>query len=132
MRELHHVDVAHGDLLLERITAHSIVEYGLARSGKPGELKQLLDLGFPRSVKHRGRIRYPFDDRSSVLNQVRIAHRGNALLPLRTGEHFTRQLWNCGGFVFGNQFPYSLSDLTGRPTEVRFQNLTDVHTRRNS
>src|SRR5262249_41918422 len=54
VRELEHVDVAHGRWLLELFTGHAVAEWRLARAGKPSCGKQCLDLGFARAVEDRG------------------------------------------------------------------------------
>src|SRR5574340_927844 len=54
VRELQHVDVAHGHRLLERYAGHSVVQHGLAGRGQPRFGQVLLDLALGGAVEHRG------------------------------------------------------------------------------
>src|SRR5688500_14210615 len=82
VRELQHVDVADGDILLERHAGHTVEEVRLAALRQTGLVEPALDLGLRRAVE---------DGR---------------------GEVETKRVRS--------------------PAEVRFENLTDVHTRRNA
>src|SRR5512145_426315 len=84
MRELHHVDVADGYLLLERVSGQSVVQDSLAGCRQPGVCEQLLDFTFASAVKHRRGVRNTLDDTTRVLDQLLIAHRCDSVLPLRT------------------------------------------------
>src|SRR5215210_3993467 len=53
MRELQHVDVAHGHLLLERLSGHPVEQRRLARFRQVRLFEEQLDVGLARAVEHR-------------------------------------------------------------------------------
>src|SRR4030095_16037065 len=59
VRQLEHVDVADGDVLLELLTGHAVVELRLAALRQTRLLEQVLDLVFGRAVEDRRREPQP-------------------------------------------------------------------------
>jgi len=55
VRELQHVDVAYGDLLLEALARHAVVEHRLAVRREVGAPEQVADLALARAVEDRRR-----------------------------------------------------------------------------
>src|SRR4029453_11955970 len=55
VRQLQHVDVADGNVLLERLTGHAVKELGLAALRQTCLLEPVLDLDFGRAVEDRRR-----------------------------------------------------------------------------
>src|ERR1017187_7522568 len=54
VRELHHIDVAHGDGLLELRAGHAVVQSGLAGAGQLGVAQSLLDFALGGAVEDGG------------------------------------------------------------------------------
>src|SRR5882762_4353962 len=76
VRQLQHVDVADGDVLLEGVAGHAVEQPRLAALGQPGAIEPVLDLQLRRAVEHgRGevqaeRVRGPAEMRLENLADV--------------------------------------------------------------
>src|SRR5262245_55900124 len=104
VRQLHHVDVADGNLLLEWFAADAVKQNCLAASRQSGIVEQFLDLRFAYAVKHRRREWNPVHQGASMVNEICIAHFTKALLQLRSRKHFLVNLPQLlGASVIGKQ-----------------------------
>src|SRR5262245_15958464 len=72
VRQLHHVDVSDGNLLLERVSGEPVEEHRLAAGRQPGVLEKLLDVFFARTVENRRRERDSINQSPRVIDQIRI------------------------------------------------------------
>src|SRR5215475_14449077 len=76
MRQLQHIDVADGDLLLERDSRHTVVKTGLTRLRQICPFQHAFDFGLGRARKYRGRkphresLRRPSEVRLQDLTDV--------------------------------------------------------------
>ena len=58
MVQLEHVDVAHGDLAIERVAGASVEQIDLTRGVEPGERQHVRHVLFTRAIEHRRRHRH--------------------------------------------------------------------------
>src|SRR5579864_6118307 len=86
VRQLEHVDVAHGDGLFELLARHAVEQGRLARGGQAGVLEQRLDLAFFRSVEHRRSHEHALGQRWGHRLEFLIAHFGDDVGELRVLE----------------------------------------------
>src|SRR6266568_4125492 len=134
VRQLEHVDVANRHRLFEAFSGHAVIKERLARSRQPGTLQQRFDFKLFRSVEYR---------RSEVAALLHILCNLDQLvvvdaIEIRQERHAREELANrFAGLLhaiatLGHQFRKLLADFSSGPTQVRFQNLNDVHTRRHA
>src|SRR5271168_2572953 len=126
-------DVAHGYLLREQVAGHAVVKRNLSAFRQLGELQQVADVAFTRAVKYRRRERHTVAEAMRQVQDLVVVHAGDRL-PHRRGtkrilEPFAHAL--RARFLV-EQLPDFLAELFRSPAQVRFENLADVHTRRNA
>src|SRR4029077_3709392 len=134
VRELEHVDVANSDLLRELVAGHAVVETDLAALGKFGEFEQVANVRFTRAVEHRRGKRNTFAEAVAKIDDSVVIELRNRLPDRRGAERVLEPFADCVGTGAGvfNYLRHTFAEFFGSPAEVRFENLSDVHTRRNA
>src|SRR5438270_7611657 len=128
VRELEHVNVAHGHRLLELIASHAVEQVNLARGGQARLLEQRLDFVLPRAVKdRRGEV-------DALLQAFGLA---DDLVIILLVEHVDeRRVFEDLFQLFANRIFASffvehlgdaLAQLVTGPAQMGFKNLAHVH-----
>src|SRR6202158_1835317 len=129
VRQLQHVDVAHGDRLFELLSSHAVVKSRLARSRQTGVFEQRLDLAFLGTVEHWRSHEHALGQGRGHGFQFLVTHVGNDVSQLRALEQ--RLQLAPDGFrprVLLEQFRDPLAQHEASPSEMGFENLAHVHT----
>src|SRR5579864_6066372 len=133
VREFEHVDVADGDRLAEFLARHAVPQRDFPRVGQARHFEQVADFGFARAVKHGRSHRDAFAEAVGVFEQRVVVEIGERLPDGRVGKHFAEPAaQGVGLLVLIEQACDAAAQFFRRPSEVRFENLSDVHTRRNA
>src|SRR5216684_8165544 len=133
MRKLEHVDVADGDRLVELVAAHAVEEVDLAGVRQTGDFEQVADFRFARAVENRRGEGNAFAEAFGILEQLIVTEFRERLPHRRFRKHFAEPAAQRLGLYFlAEQAFEAVAEFLGSPAEVRLQNLTDVHTRRNA
>src|SRR5256885_11478478 len=133
VRKLEHVDVADGNRLIEHVTRHAVEQIDFAGMRQARNFEQVANFRFARTVENgRG-------ERNSVLEafgdfeQFLVVKLGDGLINRGFGEDFLEPAANGFGANFlAEKALQAIAEFLAGPAEVRFENLTDVHTRRNA
>src|SRR5580658_7261634 len=133
VRKFEHVDVADGYVLCEFVAGHAVEKRDLAALRQFGELEQMADVPFAGAVENRRSERNAF---AETLRQVengvvveihdRLPDRGGPKSILEVFAHY------LDARVGIEQLADALAELLGSPAEMRFEDLADVHARRNA
>ena len=96
--------------------------------------QQVANFRFARAVKYRRGKGNAFAETFRVFQQLVVARACESDLPdRRLGENFAEPAAQRLGFDFlAEQALQAVAQFLGSPAQVRFQNLSDVHTRRNA
>src|SRR6266849_1808457 len=133
MRELEHVNVADGDGLVELVAGHAIKKVDLAGMRETRNFEQVADFRFSRAVENRRGEWNAFAESFGVLDQFLIAQLGERPPNRGVGEHFTEPAaQSLRPHFLAEQALEAVAKFFGGPAEVRFENLADIHTRRNA
>ena len=133
VRQLEHVDVAHGDGLFEFIARHAIVQDSLAGSRQTCPLEQRLDFVLARAVKHRRSREHSIHEGGRDRLNLLIAEFRDRVGERRILEQslqFPPDGFRSG--VFREDPTHLLAHFKASPPKMRFQNLADVHTARHA
>src|SRR5271165_5306555 len=129
MRELEHVDIAHGYRLLEALSGHTVEEGGLTRLGQAALCQQRLDLQLLGTVEHRRAEVHGFLHAVGHTLQRFIVQVGELVHKRRVLEHgleFASYVLRLR--VLLQQFANLLPQFVTSPSEVGLQDLAHVHT----
>ena len=97
------------------------------------DFEQVADFGFARAVKYGRRHRNAFAEAVGVFEQRVVVEIGERLPDGRVGKHFAEPPADRVGFlVLIEQARDAAAEFLRGPAEMRFENLSDVHTRRNA
>src|SRR5713101_5901757 len=133
VRKLEHVDVSDGDRLVELIAAHAVEEVDLAGMRQTRDFKQVADFRFARAVEDRRGEGNTFAEAFGIFEQLLVAELVKRLPHRGVREHFTEpSAHRFGADFLAEQALEAVAELLGGPAEVRLENLSDVHTRRNA
>ena len=129
VRQLQHVDVAHGDRQFELLARHAVAQRGLARSGQARARQQRLDFRLAGAVEYgRSHEHTLFKSRSQcfelILTQVADSVGQHSVLE-QSLEIAPNRF--CA-VVLLEQLTNLQTQFMTRPSEVRFKNLSHVHT----
>src|SRR5208283_4377656 len=128
MRELEHVNVAHGYRLLELLARHAVIEVGLTRLGQAALCQQRLDLQLLGAVEHRrAEVHCILHAVGHALQGV-IVEAGKLVHKRRVLEHglkFAAQMFSLR--VFLQQLANLLPQCEAGPAEVGLEDLAHVH-----
>src|SRR6202165_2550567 len=133
MRELEHIDVADSNRLVELVAAHAVEKIDLAGVRETRNFEQVADFRFARTGEYRRGERHAFSETLGVLEQLIIAELDKHLPYRGLRENFAEPA--AQGFsadFLAEQALEAVAELLGGPAEVRLENLSDVHTRRNA
>ena len=128
VRQLQHVDVAHGDRLFELLAGHAVEEVHFARAGQAGLFQHVLDLAFPRAVKHwRGEVHagLEFLGHADDFVIVQVIQDFRECRSLEDGLQFAAHRIFFGFPI--QQRADALAQLVTSPAQVGFQDLAHVH-----
>src|SRR5260370_14728728 len=133
MRKLEHINVADGNRLVELVAAHAVEEVDLAGVRQTRDFEQMADFRFARAVENRRGEGNTFAEAFRILGQLIVAEFRQWLPHRGIRKHFPEPAAQRLGLPFLAEKPLeAVAELLGGPTEVRLQNLADVHTRRNA
>src|SRR5205823_1421478 len=133
MRKFEHVDVADGNGLIELLAGHAVVEHDLAVTRQAGDLQQVADFRFARAVKHRRGEGNAISETFGVFDQVVVFKLRERFPDGGLAEDFPEPAAQGFGPDFlAEEALQAVGQLLGSPAKVRFENLADVHTRRNA
>src|SRR5882672_9374453 len=133
MRELEHIDVTDGDRLVELVSAHAVEEVDLAGVRQTRDFEQVADFRFARAVENRRGEGNAFAETFGILEQLIVTELRERLPHRSLRKHFPEPAAQGLGLHFlAEQALEAVAKLLGGPAEVRFENLADVHTRRNA
>src|SRR5712664_1340523 len=133
MRKLEHVDVADGDRLVELVAAHAVEEVDLAGVRQTRDFEQVADFRFARAVENRRGEGNAFAEAFGILEQLIVTEFRESLPHRGIRKHFPEPAAQGLGLHFlAEKALEAVAELLGGPTEVRLENLADVHTRRNA
>src|SRR5467141_3766854 len=133
MRKLEHIDVADGDRLVELVAAHAVEEVDLAGVRQTRDFEQVADFRFARAVEYRRGEGNAFAEAFSVLEQLIVAELRERLPHRGIRKHFAEPAAQRFSLHFlAQQALEAIAKLLSSPAEVRLENLSDVHTRRNA
>src|SRR5437879_13223621 len=133
MRQLEHVDVADGDPLVELVPAHAVEQVDLAGVRQTCDFEQVADFRFARAVEYRRSEGNSFTEAFGIFEQLIVTELRERLPHRRIRKHFAEPAAQRFSLHFlAEQALETIAKLLGGPAEVRFQNLADVHTRRNA
>src|SRR5258708_1769283 len=133
VRKLEHVDVADGYRLLELVTCHAVKQVGLARFRQPGFTQHRLDFMLAPTVKHRRRKIDALGHGLRHAHQLVFAQIGD----LRSVRRVLEDALELSANYFLARILFEeLSDAIAKfmpgPAQVRFQDLSYVHTAGNA
>src|SRR5687767_1614753 len=132
--QFHNVHDAYGDLAVKTLAGPAVTEGNLARCRQTGFLKQIKDLFFRGTVENRRRDMNAFTILFGKLVDFRLFGTVDQFISLARAEILFQappQAITVAG-VGAQHFVDLLPETARRPTEVSFENLTDVHARRNA
>src|SRR5713101_5025929 len=133
VRKLEHVDVSDGDRLVELIAAHAVEEVDLAGVRQTRDFQQVADFRFASAVENRRGEGNTFAEAFGIFEQLLVAELVKRLPHRGVREHFTEpSAHRFGADFLAEQALEAVAELLGGPAEVRLENLSDVHTRRNA
>src|SRR6266404_6144777 len=133
VRKLEHVDVADSDRLVELVAAHAVEEVDLAGVRQTRDFEQVADFRFARAVEYRRGEGNALAEAFGIFEQLIVAQLRERLPHRGIRKHFAEPAAQRFGFHFlAEQTLETIAKLLGGPAEVRLQNLSDVHTRRNA
>src|SRR5258706_1960016 len=133
VRQLQHIDVTDGDLLRELFARHAIPQRDFSGVRKPGHFQEMADFRFARAVKHRRGHRDTFAEAVGVFEQRFVVEIHQRLPDGCVGKDFAEPPANRFCFsVLVQQASDTPAEFLGSPSKMRFENLSDVHTRRNA
>src|SRR5262249_20081190 len=123
------IDVADSDGLIELVAGHAVEEVDLAGVRQARDFEQVTDFRFARAIENRRGEWNSFAEPFGVFEQLIVVEFAERLPDGRIGEDFLEPAAN--GFsarVFAEQALEAVAEFLAGPTEVRFENLSDVHT----
>src|SRR5258706_8530643 len=133
VRKLQHVDVADRYRLIELIAGHAVEQVDLAGVRQARNFEQVTDFRFARAVKYRRGERNAFAEAFGDFEQIVVAQLREHLPDRGIRKHFAEPAAQSFGANFlAQQTLQAIAEFFGGPAKVRFQNLPDVHTRRNA
>src|SRR5882762_8561332 len=133
VRELEHVDVADGDGLIELFAGHAVEQVDFAGVRQARDFQQVADFRFARAVEYGRGEGNAFLEAFGIFQQLVVAQLRERLPDCRFGEDFAVPAANRFGFHFlAQQALQAVAEFPAGPAQVRFENLSDVHTRRNA
>src|SRR5262249_23287137 len=133
VRQLEHVDVANGDRLIELLAGHTVEEVDLASVRQARDFEQVTNFGFARAIEYRRGERNAVLEALGELQQLIVAKLRERLPNGGVREDFAVPAANRFRLGVLAQEPLkAVAKFLAGPAEVRFENLTDVHTRRNA
>src|SRR5258708_1098164 len=133
VRELEHVDVANGNRLVEHVSGHSVEEVDLPGVRKTGDFQQVTDFQLASTVENRGGERNAVLEAFGNVQKFVVVQLAKDLPNGCFGEDFTEPAANGFGANFlAEQTLQAVAEFLAGPAEVGFENLSDVHTRRNA
>src|SRR5262249_47296093 len=133
VRELKHVDVADGNRLIEHVSRHAVEQVDLSGMRQARNFKQVADFRFARAVEHGRGERDSFAEAFGDFEQLIVVEVGDGLVNRSFGEDFLEPAANRFRANFlAEKALQAVAKFFAGPAEVRFENLTDVHTRRNA
>src|SRR6266478_5714443 len=133
VRELEHVDVADGDGLIELFAGHAVEQVDFAGVRQARDFQQVADFRFARAVEYRRGERNAVLEAFGIFQQLFVAQLRERLPDCRIGEDFAVPAANRFGFHFlAQEALQAVAEFPAGPAQVRFENLSDIHTRRNA
>src|SRR5882672_6691875 len=133
VRELEHVDVADGDGLIELLAGHAVEQVDLSGVRQARDFEQVADFRFARAVEYRRGEGNAVLEAFGIFQQLVVAQLRERLPDCRFGEDFAVPAANRFGFHFlAQEALQAVAEFPAGPAQVRFENLSDVHTRRNA
>src|SRR6267143_1762752 len=133
VRELEHVDVADGDGLIKLFAGHAVEQVDFAGVRQARNFEQVADFRFARAIEYRRGERDAFAEAFSDFEQIVVAQLRERLPDRGIRKNFAEPAAQGFGADFlAQQTLQAVAELLGGPAEVRLQNLSDVHTRRNA
>src|SRR3984885_10082876 len=133
VRELEHVDVADSDWLIELVAGHTVEEVDLACVRQARDFEQVTDFRFARAIEHRRGEWNSFAEPFGVFEQLFVRQLAERLPDGGVGKDFLEPTANGFSANFlAEQALQAVAEFLASPAEVRFKNLSDVHTRWNA
>src|SRR5712692_2259327 len=133
MRELEHVDVADGDGLIELVARHAVGEIDFPGVRETRDFEQVADFGFARAVKHGRGEGNALAEALGDFQKLVVIELGETLPDSRIAEDFAEPAaQSLGPRFLAEQALKAAAEFLGGPAEMRLEDLTDVHTRRNA
>src|ERR1700730_6637043 len=97
------------------------------------DFQQVANLRFTRAVENWRGEGNAFTEAFGILEQLIVAELGQSLPNRGFGENFAEPAAQRFGFYFlAEQTLETVAQFLGSPAEMRFENLSHVHTRRNT
>src|SRR3984885_1677162 len=94
------------------------------------DFQQVANFRFTRAVEYRRGERNAFAEAFRVLEQLIVAEFRKSLPDRGFGEYFAEPPAQRFGFYFLAEQPLeAVAQFLGSPAKMRFENLSDVHTR---
>src|SRR5580704_3008835 len=131
VRQLEHVDVADSDWLIELVAGHTVEEVDLAGVRQARDFEQVADFRFARAIENRRGEWNSFAEPFGVFEQLIVRQLAERLPDGGVGKDFLEPTANGFSANFlAEQALQAVAEFLASPAEVRFKNLSDVHTRR--
>src|SRR5271169_626839 len=133
--QLHHIDITHRNLPIERLAGAAIDKGNLARGRQPRLFQHRHDVGFAGAIEDRASHRYAMREASGELDQL-VRRKAGDLGAIRSLIHLAK---NAAQRAVASTAPdrgqhvANTSAETGSgPAEMGFEDLTDIHSARDA
>ncbi len=131
--QLHHVDVAHRHLAIERLAGASVVQNDLTGVVKAGEIEHVLDVRLLGAVEHRSGHRHAVPQVTRELDQLLLAQRLDRLVvAVHALERILERPQIALGVIGVDRLADALAEAGAGPTEMGLENLPHVHAARHA